>query len=623
MKTNIIKRILSVAIILSTLNISTLFVSADEFTVSGYRDEYSANSNYDEKHRVEATQPGIVSTQAIGTLKINGAINQPPLNEIPMGGPFRWVVESGEVNFSYTIKDIEKKIIENYTDYHFHVVEDSSKKIGDISLSGKIGKGAIVIESSLDRKTWHKEKEILNIFDNNLDSIYTARKAQLTNGCFYRVTVAYKVAKNTGKKEKIAFWSDKYEYKKYKEVYEFYLYYDLSQMNDQNQLVYELGDTINTGKDNGFSGKLVMGKNDPHLGWKLGQFKVTGFTKSVSGNGKLVFLKNVGDQIALSFQLLQDINKLNGDKNLTISRDWNGFDSEFDIEETDMGRGFLIIQYTDSNRKSSVEKYQNYLESSATTTADTTVGLFEEGDYKVALDYEIKKKNTIGEDYYNYRIAFDFSVRNGNCMIFPFDVKTNKELTNESYTPNGFKIDWAKSKYLTIEVQYSTLVNSATGLAEDIRYYRPSKDGDSYTEPGIYRLKIINDYLSTPVNKTIYVGDIGYLKALSSTGMSVDELNSLLESGATVNESGEIIVPEKEIAEEASKPEPSELKQEESARVDDEEQVLETSTSDNNSEALIHSEMSFWKLGIPAFIILFVGMIIVFIRKRNPKNEEK
>lgn len=617
MKTNILKRSLSIAIIFSALNITKISVSADEFAVTGFRNEYTADSNYDEKHYVDS-ELGLVNTPGIGTLKISGAINQPPA--VVMGGGQQCAVESGEVNFSYTIKDIERKIIENYTDYHFHVVEDSSKRIGDISLSGKIGKGAIVIESSLDRETWHKEKEILNIFDKNLDSIYTARKVQLANGCFYRVTVAYKVAKNTGEKEKIAFWSDKYEYKKYTEVYEFYLYYKSSGTQNQNQLVYELGKTINTGKDNGFSGQLVMGKNDPHLGWKLGQFKVTGYTKSVSENGKPVFLKNVGDQIALSFQLLQDINKLNGDKSLTISRDWNGFDSEFDIEETDMGRGFLIIQYTDSNRKSSVEKYQNYLESSATTTADTTVGLFEEGDYKVALDYEIKKKNTIGEDYYNYRIAFEFSVRNGNCMIFPFDVKTNKELTNESYTPNGFKIDWAKSKYLTIEVQYSTLVNSATGLAEDIRYYRPSKDGDSYTAPGIYRLKIINDYLSTPVNKTIYVGDIGYIKALSMTGMSVEELNSLLKNGATVTDDGEIVTPQSEDErEETPRPDQDEISDADEIENVPQNNDIEANLPEQHNQiekANINNEVFF---GVIIVAIVLFGFITIMKFKKGKK----
>ena len=57
-----------------------------------------------------------------------------------------------------------------------------------------------------------------------------------------------------------------------------------------------------------------------------------------------------------------------------------------------MGRGTLIIRYTDERGvKHDPEIYTNYLEANAKTSADTVVKLFEEGDYEVALDYEIKK----------------------------------------------------------------------------------------------------------------------------------------------------------------------------------------------------------------------------------------
>ena len=512
-------------------------VYANEITTYGYRDEYTENSNYDAKGFVDTTRPVPCGEEAIGTLKLEGKITEPELPTI--GGKPSYYVDSGEISFSYNLKES----FVNAQDTEWHIVNDDGKKVDEITLTEKIGKGAIIIESSIDGKNWHVDKAIINIINGNLNSIYTAKEIQISNGCYYRVTVAYKVARNTGKKETLAFWNNKYEYKKYKEEYSFYLQNKDLEKPASNKLSFDIGKTTNTGKDNGFSGYQKIDNKDPHLGWDLGQFKISGYTETMNKNNKTVFLKNAGDQVLLSFRLLQDINKLNGNNNLSISRDWNGYDTEFGIEETDMGRGFLIIQFTDSNNKTTVEKYQNYLEANTTTTADTRVGLYEEGDYKVALDYEIKKKKNIGEEYYNYKISFDFSVRNGNCMIFPFDVKTKKELNNESYTPNGFKIDWAKSRYLTIEVQYSTLVKGPNGLVEDVRYYRPSKDGDEYTEPGIYRLTIINDYLSRPINKTLYVGDVGYIKALSKTGLSVDELNSMLLEGATVTESGEIVQP--------------------------------------------------------------------------------
>ena len=47
---------------------------------------------------------------------------------------------------------------------------------------------------------------------------------------------------------------------------------------------------------------------------------------------------------------------------------------------------------------------------------------FEEGDYEVALDYQITKDKLFDQSSH-YRIFFKFSVRNGNCMVYPLDVK--------------------------------------------------------------------------------------------------------------------------------------------------------------------------------------------------------
>ena len=106
-----------------------------------------------------------------------------------------------------------------------------------------------------------------------------------------------------------------------------------------------------------------------------------------------------------------------------------------------MGRGTLIIRYTDHQGIAhEPEIYTNYLEANATTSADTIVKFFEEGDYEVALDYEIKNtpRQVVGveivPEYTNYRIYFRFSIRNGNCMVYPFDVSTGTELTDEEIT---------------------------------------------------------------------------------------------------------------------------------------------------------------------------------------------
>ena len=141
---------------------------------------------------------------------------------------------------------------------------------------------------------------------------------------------------------------------------------------------------------------------------------------------------------------------------------------------------------------------------------------------------------------------FEFSIRNGNCMVYPFGSLTGAELADNAITENGFKLDKAKSKYLTIDVQRSVLVVGTDGyLTEDVRFNRPAKDGETYTSEGIYTFKVNNLYTGETTTKTIYVGANSYLRALSATGMSIAELNAEIEKGAIVHEDGtvEVIAP--------------------------------------------------------------------------------
>ena len=62
--------------------------------------------------------------------------------------------------------------------------------------------------------------------------------------------------------------------------------------------------------------------------------------------------------------------------------------------------------------------YTDYLAANARTGADTKVELFEEGDYEVALDYEIVDKSGV-DSYTNYRIFFTFSIRMETAWFIP------------------------------------------------------------------------------------------------------------------------------------------------------------------------------------------------------------
>ncbi len=311
---------------------------------------------------------------------------------------------------------------------------------------------------------------------------------------------------------------------------------------DEDRQFY-LGTAVNTGKDNGFSGSGTIAQSDPHFGWNLGRFFVTGYTSNTTDDaGNPVFLKTVGDKVTLWFHLEQDIQMLNGNENLSIYDDTNGYDQYFGVDKCGFGKGTLIIRHTDhQNLTSEPVVYTNYLSANAIQGVDTKVEFFEEGDYEVALNYEIRETYLLFPSYTNYRIFFRFSVRNGNCMVFPFDTATGAELNNTAITENGFYLDLAKSRYLDINIRREVLAEGATGLTEDTRFNRPAREGEHYTQEGIYTITVHNRYTGQETQKVIYVGTNDVLKAHVTTGLPISEITWQLSTGATVAPDGTII----------------------------------------------------------------------------------
>lgn len=324
---------------------------------------------------------------------------------------------------------------------------------------------------------------------------------------------------------------------------------------------YYLGSAVNTGRDNGFSESHPIDEKDPHFGWELGRFFVSGYTRQTSADdGTPVFLKNVGDKVGLYFNLEQDIDRLNGNDKLSINDDGNGSDQQYGIRESDFGRGTLIVRHTDyQNNVGDPIIYTDYL-SALVTGADTEIDLFEEGDYEVSLDYEVKDAPRkipgvnieVFPKYANYRISFKFSVRNGNCMVFPLDSLTGSTLTNKSWTPNGFRLDLARSRYLDIDVRREELDASGSELVEDTRFNRPAADGDEYTEEGLYVIDVRNRYTGQHTEKQIYVGSDEVMRAHAVTGEPIPEIREQLADGATIDEDGNIVLASKAVPAEAS-----------------------------------------------------------------------
>ena len=315
---------------------------------------------------------------------------------------------------------------------------------------------------------------------------------------------------------------------------------DDSSSNGSEDNKYYYDKVVNTGLDNGYSESNSIKEGDPHFGWKLGRFVVSGFT-SRAGDDVPVFLKNSGDRVELSFQLNQSIDSLNGDDKRKISCDGNGYDEYFGIPKTDFGHGALITKHTDYQNASTEPTVSTEYLSSVKVGANTHIDMYEEGDYEVALDYEIESPGLLPfrPAYNNYRIFFKFKVRNSNTMMFLFDTATNNELFNGLVTSSGFRIDMAGSHYLDVSVKREVLNSTGDGLTEDVRFNKTATDGAVFEDEGIYTVTVKNPNTGEEATtKRIYVGTNDAMKASVANNMTLAEAQERIAEGATVADDG-------------------------------------------------------------------------------------
>lgn len=363
-----------------------------------------------------------------------------------------------------------------------------------------------------------------------------------------------------------------------------------------------LGEVVYAGDSDGYEKSEKIDKDNPHFGWEIGNFYVSGFTRAIDENTKNpIFLKNAGNTVKLSFCLNQDISKLNNKEELSIAEDDDGYDEHFGIERTNFGKGMLIIRFTDyQGKKQKPKLYENYL-NGIKNGANTEVQLCEEGDYEVALDYKIKVDNSMWlfwkQSTYDYKISFKFSVRNGNCMVFPRDCKTKNELGNSSYTENGFYLDFAKTKYLDIDVKKEILNNDADKLIEDTRFNKPGADGESYKDEGVYTITAKNKYTNQNTVKVIYVGKDNLLKAYAKNNISLSEIKTQIEQGAKVDSKGNIIY----------------------ASESNDDESEEDNNDDNN---IIDNNYILITIIFVSVICVIVIILVIKKRKKTRKNEE-
>lgn len=97
--------------------------------------------------------------------------------------------------------------------------------------------------------------------------------------------------------------------------------------DEGNEQIYYIGSVVNAGLDTGYNESNEITRQDPHFGWSLGRFAISGYTAmSETPDGTPIFLKTEGDKVRLSFELAQNINAINGNESLTVSEDSDGYD---------------------------------------------------------------------------------------------------------------------------------------------------------------------------------------------------------------------------------------------------------------------------------------------------------
>lgn len=515
------------------------------------------------KYAYSVTSPTSISNTGsqFGTFTINGDIK----GISSVGGFTSYQVNDGVVKLSYKTDGTVVSAGESA----WHVIEDKTNEVNGEKLEQKIMKGTVILQSSNNGVNWITDEVRTNVAGDGTSynaNFYDTKEIQQINGCYYRVIVAYELEKRLS--DTVGAWGitkKNYIKKKCVEVYEFYIKDDTDAKiaagahPDTVKVVCDGRlDVMNTGKDNGYSGSNKPTKNDSHFGWGIGDFSLRGFTNTANYQGEDYYLKNYGDAITLEFNLLQDINKLNGNDKLFVTEDENGWDQGFRVNQTNFKHGALMIRHTDFQGKTKDQIYTDYLAAYARTGADTRVQFFEEGDYEVALDYEIKNSEGLGS-VNNYRLYFTFKIRNGNNMVYAFDNGTKSQLTDGAITANGFTIDTANSHYLTVTVDKYVLVDGRGGKSRDQSWSKTATDGNSYTDTGIYEVTVSNKYQPNgDVTKTFYVGTDPFLKALSTTGKSIDELNNKLAEGYTIAANGTLNPPPTPTPTPTPTPEPEE-----------------------------------------------------------------
>lgn len=247
--------LLAMVMLLSSLPMIASATTSQTEVVGKYY-EFDKDSHY-EFHEADTSEP--TSTEiTYGTFYINGNI---ATNGNKSGVPSYEVADSG-LSIYYNYGDTKL----NANEDAWHLINDKSNKVADMKLGSDIMKGAIILQTSKDRKNWVDVQTIYNAFSDTpirTSAIYSATDVELINGCFYRVVVVYELSIRTEDSNFLFINTDKYDYKKCAEVYEFYAYTNSGENTvvDHSQ-TYSLGEKVRAKNFGGYFGEELIKQDD-------------------------------------------------------------------------------------------------------------------------------------------------------------------------------------------------------------------------------------------------------------------------------------------------------------------------------------------------------------------------
>lgn len=256
--------------IVTMVNMIPMSALAVEWTID-------PSSAFQSEKTFKLTNDGLCAVMSFGSKALGQlTLNVETIDKSEIQGVTALVIKSRTpVSFSYT--GINNQIVDKTSSSMWHLDTESGRKVEWLDFKDSIKTGAIAVEKSADGIDWTTDYTNVNVFEGVPDSInkfYTARRADLNNGCFYRVTIVYKTTYCKEQSRFLFFDTSTYEKTWHAEIYSFFLMADeelesvsssgLTAPNDFDAAIGAAGIANQTAANEAAAIESIMEQAHPH-----------------------------------------------------------------------------------------------------------------------------------------------------------------------------------------------------------------------------------------------------------------------------------------------------------------------------------------------------------------------